>query len=150
MPLRGNQWGDKLLWTATPLSGTLLYPWLDATLSVCVCICGCVCACLASKYKCAALPIYDNWMLWSICVLVVYFLLVALMACYLSKPVFKCFLMGVHMHHPVTLSATLFFSRNNTVNVFLKVIFALSSPCHIWGCLMSDECWYIKEHMFLN
>lgn len=75
-----------------------MHAWM--LLKVCVSVWMCVHVSLASIYKCAALSIYDNWMLWSICVLVVYFLLVALMACYRSKPVFKRFLMGIHMHHP--------------------------------------------------
>ncbi len=64
-------------------------------------------------------------MLWSICVLVVYFLLVALMACYLSKPVFKRFLMGVHMHHPLPLSAALFLCHINSVKVLSQGYFLL-------------------------
>lgn len=89
---------------------------------------------LLTIHKCAVLPIYDNWMLWSICVLVVYFLLVAFMARYLSKPVFKHLLMGVHMHHPLTLTASLFLAHNSTVKVLFKVILASSSSCHIRVC----------------
>lgn len=48
---------------------------------------------------------------------VFYFLLVALMTCYLSAPVFKCFSMGVHMSHPA-LSAT-------CAEVFICVVFIL-------------------------
>lgn len=140
--LKGNQWGDKLLWTAAPfICGVVVCMPGCYSRNVCVYICLCVSLFGRHLYKCAALSIYDNWMLWSICVLLVYFLWVALMACYLSKPVFKRLLMGVHMHHPLTLSsATMFLSHNNTVKVFLKVVFALSSPCQIQDCLMADEC----------
>lgn len=31
-----------------------------------------------------------------------------------------------------------FYLTTNSVTVFLKVIFALSSPCHICGCLLAD------------
>lgn len=77
-------------------------------------------------------------MLRSICVSVRYFPLMALMACYLSKPVFKCPIMAFHMRHPVTLGAALFLSQLNNVEVFLKVIFGPSSACHIWECLTAD------------
>lgn len=88
--------------------------------------------CLITIYKWAVVPIYDNWMLQSICVLLVYFLLVALMARYLSKPVFKRLFMGVHMHHPLTLSVCLFFfAHSGTARVLFKVILASSSSCHI-------------------
>lgn len=51
----------------------------------CVCVQMNVCLIL---YKSAVLSSYDNLMLCSICVLMLNFLLVALMACYMSKPVF--------------------------------------------------------------
>lgn len=54
-----------------------------------------------------------------------HFPLVSLMACCLSKPIFKCFIMGFHMHHPLTLRAALFLSQVNNVKVFLEVTFAV-------------------------
>lgn len=132
MPLRGNQWGDKLLWTATSFICYVVVSMPGChSKPVYVQIWACAHVCQANLYKCAALPIYGNWMLWSICVLLVYLLLVALMACYPSKPVFKRFLMSIHMHHP---SHEVFSSHNNSVKVSclhfffkLKVIWALLS-----------------------
>lgn len=81
-------------------------------------------------------------MLWSICVLVVHFPLASLMACYLSKPVFKRFIMGFHMRHPLTLSAALYLSQVNNVKVFLKVIFLLcQAPVisgNVWWLMSAD------------
>lgn len=62
-------------------------------------------------------------MLRSICVSVRHFPLMALMACYLSKPVFKCPLMAFHMRHPATLCAALFLSQLHSVEVFFSRLF---------------------------
>lgn len=120
----------------------LWYACLDATLSVLVRVHLNACLIL---YKSSALYSYDNWMLWSICVLVVHFPLASLMACYLSKPVFKRFIMGLHMHHPLTLSAALYLSQVNNVKVFLKVIFCFVKHLSYLG--MSDG-WWVQTWMY--
>lgn len=150
--LRGNQWGDKLLWTATPFICCVVVCMPGCrSKHVCARIWMCVCISLASKYKYAAFPIYDNWMLWSICVLPVYFLLVALMACYLSKPVFKRLLMGVHMHHPLTHSAALFFYLALTVwRSFSRLFVLCQAPViseDVWCLMSADSLQCIGRHM---
>lgn len=67
----------------------------------------------------------------------VHFPLVSLMACYLSEPIFKCFIMGFHMRHPLTLSAALFLSQVNNVKFFLTVIFAVKRLSYL---RMADGC----------
>lgn len=67
-------------------------------------------------------------MLWSICVLVAFLLLVPLMTFYLSKPVLKRFLMGV----PLTLRCC-FVSHNDKADGFSQGLL-----CHTEGWLVDD------------
>lgn len=95
------------------------------------CVCVQLNVCLIFS-KSAALSRYDNLMLCSICVLMLYFLLVALMACYMSKPVFKHFLMDVHASPLWHSCVALVLSQPKNTKVFLKNNLAVSGDGMRW------------------